>query len=72
MVVIIFSAGVGATCPSAETYYTDPTTGVAYPIGQPSTNVGVKSDLLYNEYIVYDTAQIKQKYLVWVDFKFKY
>ncbi|VDD75788.1 unnamed protein product [Mesocestoides corti] len=64
--------GVGATCPSSETYYTDPTSGVVYPIGKPVTSADVKSDLLYNEYIVYDPGQIKQKYLVWLDFKFNY
>lgn len=32
----------------------------------------VASSLLYNEYIVYDTAQIRERYLVEVDFQFTY
>nr|CDS27075.1 poly (ADP ribose) polymerase 1 [Hymenolepis microstoma] len=64
--------GVGATAPNPQTYYKDPETGVVYPIGEPVTSADIKSDLLYNEYIVYDTAQIQQRYLVWVDFKYKF
>ncbi|VDM21710.1 unnamed protein product [Hydatigera taeniaeformis] len=61
---------VGATAPNSETYFREPETGVVYPIGQPVTSKDIKSDLLYNEYVIYDTAQIKQRYLVWADFKF--
>ncbi|VDL18528.1 unnamed protein product [Hymenolepis diminuta] len=64
--------GVGKMSPNAQTYYKDPETGVVYPIGEPVASTGVKSDLLYNEYIVYDTTQIQQRYLVWVDFKYKF
>ena len=63
---------MGATAPNTETYYKDPENGAVYPIGQPVTSADIKSDLLYNEYIVYDTAQIKQRYLVWVDFRFTF
>ena len=31
---------------------------------------GKRSELLYNEFIVYDTKQIKAKYVVVVDFDF--
>ncbi|CDS36610.1 poly ADP ribose polymerase 1 [Echinococcus multilocularis] len=64
--------GVGATAPKVETYFKEPNSGVIYPIGEPVTSADVKSDLLYNEYIIYDTAQIKQRYLVWVNFKFTF
>ncbi|VDK42567.1 unnamed protein product [Taenia asiatica] len=64
--------GVGATAPNVETYFKEPETGVVYPIGRPVTSAEIKSDLLYNEYVIYDTAQIKQRYLVWVDFKFAF
>lgn len=55
-----------------ETYFKEPETGVVYPIGHPVTSAEIKSDLLYNEYVIYDTAQIKQRYLVWVNFKFAF
>ncbi|GFS80273.1 poly polymerase 1 [Nephila pilipes] len=43
---------------------------VEVPYGKPTTRKDVKhSDLLYNEYIVYDTNQINIKYLVKVNFK---
>ncbi|KAL5965047.1 Poly ADP-ribose polymerase 1 [Taenia solium] len=64
--------GVGATAPNVETYFKEPETGVIYPIGRPVTSAEIKSDLLYNEYVIYDTAQIKQRYLAWVDFKFAF
>ena len=44
--------------------------GVEVPCGKAVPS-GVKSSLLYNEFIVYDTAQIRQKYLLQVKFKFK-
>jgi hypothetical protein len=31
-----------------------------------------KSDLLYNEYIVYNEAQIRMKYLIMVEFDYNY
>ncbi|VDN42387.1 unnamed protein product [Dibothriocephalus latus] len=61
--------GVGATCPDPDTYYTDEN-GVVCPTGQPKSTA-VSGHLLYNEFIVYNTAQVKQKYLVWVNFNFK-
>ena len=60
--------GVGQTMPlKRDTHVTDE--GVTVPFGKASKS-GEKSDLLYNEYIVYDTAQIKQKYLLQVTFQF--
>ncbi|XP_054714565.1 poly [ADP-ribose] polymerase 1-like [Uloborus diversus] len=45
---------------------------VEIPYGKPSpSNVG-QSQLLYNEYIVYDVNQVNIKYLLKVNFKFKY
>ncbi|KAL5102686.1 Poly ADP-ribose polymerase 1 [Taenia crassiceps] len=64
--------GVGATAPNMKTYFKEPETGVIYPIGHPVTSAEIKSDLLYNEYVIYDTTQIKQRYLVWVNFKFAF
>jgi hypothetical protein len=32
---------------------------------------GKRSELLYNEYIVYDTAQVRMKYVVVMDMHFK-
>lgn len=45
--------------------------GVQVPLGKGVTNLETDSRLLYNEYIVYDVAQVKIKYLVKVDFKFR-
>ncbi|KAL3311083.1 Poly [ADP-ribose] polymerase 1 [Cichlidogyrus casuarinus] len=44
--------------------------GVVVPCGPWVTDSTIKSSLLYNEYIVYDVAQVKQKYLVRVKFNF--
>lgn len=38
--------------------------------GVPSS--GKQTSLLYNEYIVYNTDQINMKYLLRVDFQYKY
>ncbi|EFN69632.1 Poly [ADP-ribose] polymerase [Camponotus floridanus] len=44
---------------------------VPYGMGVPATH-NKKSDLLYNEYIVYDVAQVKVRYLIRMNFKYKY
>ncbi|KAA0183932.1 Poly [ADP-ribose] polymerase [Fasciolopsis buskii] len=62
--------GVGSTQPDPSTYYTSPD-GVVYPIGKPKPSNVKSTALLYNEYIVYDVAQVKQKYLVRVKFLYK-
>uniref|UniRef100_Q566G1 Poly [ADP-ribose] polymerase n=1 Tax=Xenopus laevis TaxID=8355 RepID=Q566G1_XENLA len=59
--------GVGSTQPDPSTYYTSPD-GVVYPIGKPQASGQKGTSLLYNEYIVYDVAQVLQKYLVRVKF----
>ncbi|KAG5455232.1 Poly [ADP-ribose] polymerase 1 [Clonorchis sinensis] len=61
--------GVGSVTPDPKSHYTNPE-GVVYPIGVPIDS-GVKNgSLIYNEYIVYDVAQVKQKYLVRVKFTY--
>lgn len=56
-------------------FYPDPTQfvltrdGVEVPCGELRTHADKKS-LLYNEYIVYDTRQIKFRYLVKMRFKY--
>ena len=45
--------------------------GLLIPLGKGADSGVQKTNLLYNEYIVYDTAQVKQKYLVQVKFNFK-
>lgn len=44
--------------------------GVKVPIGKPVEDSKIKSDLLYNEYIVYDVAQVNIKYLFKMKFNF--
>ena len=44
--------------------------GVTVPFGKAQKSGVTASSLLYNEYIVYDTAQIRQKYLIQVTFEF--
>ena len=46
-------------------------TGVIVPMGK-GVNSAQRSSLLYNEYIVYDVAQINIKYMLQVDFKYKW
>ncbi|CAH8655349.1 unnamed protein product [Dicrocoelium dendriticum] len=59
--------GIGSYTPDPSTHHTN-SDGVIYPIGDlvPSGRPNVA--LLYNEYVVYDAAQVKQKYLVKVKF----
>lgn len=45
--------------------------GVVVPIGKPIEDSKLKSDLLYNEYIVYDVAQVNIKYMFKMRFNFK-
>lgn len=62
--------GVGMTHPNPE--LVEKLEDVEVPIGKPVSNKNLKSDLLYNEYIVYDIAQVKTKYLCQMNFKYKY
>jgi len=63
--------GIGRTSPDPNSDYVLPD-GVTVPIGKSSDqNIGASS-LLYNEFIVYDVAQVRMKYLLKLDFKYKY
>jgi len=57
--------GVGRTRPASSVTLD----GVTVPTGKPET-VDVQSSLLYNEYVVYDTAQVNIKYLLKVKFEY--
>eukprot|EP00029_Vermamoeba_vermiformis_P007076 TRINITY_DN2952_c0_g1_i1.p1 TRINITY_DN2952_c0_g1~~TRINITY_DN2952_c0_g1_i1.p1 ORF type:complete len:941 (+),score=268.76 TRINITY_DN2952_c0_g1_i1:48-2870(+) len=63
--------GVGTTVPDeSSTKIIDGE--VVVPYGKCVKSEAVKkSELLYNEFIVYDTAQVKLKYLLQVEFTFK-
>ncbi|KAJ8919846.1 hypothetical protein NQ315_006375 [Exocentrus adspersus] len=63
--------GVGRTHPDPnEAKSLD---GIEVPCGVACPNKdGINSDLLYNEYIVYDIAQVNCKYLLKMKFDFKY
>lgn len=63
--------GIGMTCPNPKGDYTSPD-GVVIPIGEGSDANRGYSSLLYNEFIVYDTAQINMKYLLKMNFKYKW
>ncbi|XP_055309208.1 poly [ADP-ribose] polymerase [Sitodiplosis mosellana] len=62
--------GLGKTYPDpAEAYKQE--NGVIVPIGKPIEDTQLRSDLLYNEYIVYDVAQVNIKYLFKMKFHYK-
>ncbi|GAB1867984.1 Poly [ADP-ribose] polymerase [Camponotus japonicus] len=64
--------GRGQTEPDPEdAYKLDDGVEVPYGMGVPAAH-NKKSDLLYNEYIVYDVAQVKVRYLIRMNFKYKY
>ena len=50
--------------------YTD--TGALIPMGKGQATSVTHTSLLYNEYIVYDVSQISMKYLLKMNFKFKW
>ena len=62
--------GVGMTQPDSAHAHTTKK-GVIVPMGK-GVNSAQRSSLLYNEYIVYDVAQINIKYMLQVDFKYKW
>lgn len=63
--------GIGKTQPNPnESYIRDD--GVEIPLGKPIKNDKLKTSLLYNEYIVYDVAQVNIQYLLRLNFKYKY
>ncbi|CAI8603764.1 unnamed protein product [Vicia faba] len=62
--------GVGATAPDfSKARELDD--GLTVPLGKPKKNSGIKGDLLYNEYIVYNVEQIRMRYVVNVKFNFR-
>lgn len=62
--------GIGKTQPEPEESVFKEN-GVEIPFGTATTNCDVVSSLLYNEYIVYDPAQVNVQYLVKMDFNYK-
>ncbi|CAF2823534.1 unnamed protein product [Rotaria sp. Silwood2] len=63
--------GCGSTMPDPkEYYYTND--GLLIPMGHGVSSGARQTSLLYNEYIVYDTDQINMKYLLRIDFQYKY
>lgn len=45
--------------------------GVEIPLGKPITDEKLKSSLLYNEFIVYDIAQVNIQYMFRMNFNYK-
>merc|ERR1712141_209396 len=62
--------GVGRTGPDPNCDHLLPD-GVIVPIGKGTDQHIGAASLLYNEYIVYDVAQVRMKYLIKLDFKYK-
>ncbi|CAF0974380.1 unnamed protein product [Adineta steineri] len=63
--------GCGSTMPDPKDYhYTND--GILIPMGNGVASNARNTSLLYNEYIVYNTDQINMKYLLRVDFQYKY
>lgn len=63
--------GIGKTYPNpVESVFTDD--GVEIPMGKSIMDLSVDSSLLYNEFIVYDAAQVNIKYLFHLNFNHKY
>ncbi|ESQ37899.1 hypothetical protein EUTSA_v10028509mg [Eutrema salsugineum] len=63
--------GVGKTAPNLSEAQTLED-GVVVPLGKPVDHSSSKGTLLYNEYIVYNTEQIKMRYVIQVKFNYKY
>jgi poly [ADP-ribose] polymerase len=67
--------GVGKTEPDPKEFAD--LNGAKVPFGKGvtperfTTEKNLRSDLLYNEYIVYDVAQVKSQYLLRVKFNYK-
>ncbi|XP_017778505.1 PREDICTED: poly [ADP-ribose] polymerase [Nicrophorus vespilloides] len=62
--------GVGSTYPDEKEKIK--LGDVDVPLGKAVNDTKLKSDLLYNEYIVYDIAQVNVKYLLQLNFKYKF
>lgn len=63
--------GRGRTMPDPTKSYIR-SDGVEIPYGETITDEHLKSSLLYNEYIVYDVAQVNIQYLFRMEFKYSY
>jgi len=63
--------GLGRTCPDPSGSYTSKD-GVEIPMGKGVDSGVTDSSLLYNEFIVYDTAQVNMKYLFKMKFNYKF
>lgn len=63
--------GVGMTYPDSEESHIR-SDGVEIPLGKPITNDQMRTQLLYNEYIVYDVAQVNVQYLFKLNFNHKF
>ncbi|XP_064601493.1 LOW QUALITY PROTEIN: poly [ADP-ribose] polymerase 1-like [Liolophura sinensis] len=62
--------GVGMTAPDpSQSYVTED--GLIIPMGK-GVSLPSRSSLLYNEYIVYDISQVSMKYLLKMNFDFKW
>lgn len=61
--------GQGTTCIDAAGNHTLPN-GSVIPLGTPKQSGIPDSDLLYDEYVVYQVSQVRMKYLVRVHFNF--
>lgn len=60
--------GLGETYPNPNETHVRPD-GVEIPLGQPIRDEYLYTSLLYNEYIVYDVAQVNIQYLFKIEFK---
>merc|ERR1712079_463941 len=61
--------GLGKTAPDAANVKT--LDGAEVPVGVGVKDTNLKTDLLYNEFIVYDIAQVNAKYLFRMKFNYK-
>ena len=63
--------GVGKTGPDpAQAVALPADAAVRVPLGTPMPTGATASSLLYNEYIVYDPAQVRQRFALTVKFRF--
>lgn len=63
--------GVGATFPDPQKSHMRKD-GVEIPLGPAVKDDSLKTSLLYNEFIVYDIAQVQCNYLFKIKFNYKY
>ncbi|CRK91707.1 CLUMA_CG005353, isoform A [Clunio marinus] len=61
--------GMGTTFPDPQQAHTR-SDGVVVPMGKPVTDKKLQSSLLYNEYIVYEVAQVNVQYLLKMKFNY--